>query len=162
MSVSGVAYEVVETRETQKECGQRRITRGMLAHRIAATCTNSTATTPEALIALEFRDHPFHDPFHAGGLGQEVSSLLWDRVAGLPREGASACSFLPWPSQGGTAWGLHPIGAGLVESGVEVKLRLHDALECQRLRTSWVVLVWRGRPKDHAFRRCLTGADGGI
>ena len=35
----------------------------------------------------------------------------------------------PWPVEGVTAWGLHPIGAEVVEPGVEVKLRLLDALD---------------------------------
>jgi hypothetical protein len=45
---------------------------------------------------------------------------------------------------------------------VEVKLRLLDALDWQRYPRERVVLVWRGGPKDQAFSRCLTGADGGI
>ena len=36
------------------------------------------------------------------------------------------------------------------------------SVDTSQVRASWVVLVWRGRPKDHAFSRCLTGADGGI
>ena len=39
------------------------------------------------------------------------------------------CSFLGALVRGLTAWGLHPIGAGVVEPGVEVKLRLLDALD---------------------------------
>jgi hypothetical protein len=38
-----------------------------------------------------------------------------------------AASASAW--DGVTAWGLHPIAAGVVEPGVEVKLRLLDALE---------------------------------
>ncbi len=45
---------------------------------------------------------------------------------------------------------------------MEVKLRLLDALACQRLRASGLCSCGGGRPKDHAFSRCLTGADGGI
>jgi hypothetical protein len=41
----------------------------------------------------------------------------------------------PRPGEG-IGLGLHPIGAGLVEPGVEVKLQLLDALDCQRLRAS--------------------------
>ncbi len=68
----------------------------------------------------------------------------------------------PRPPEGVTAWGLHPIGAEVVEPGVEVKLRLLDPLECQRLRASWLCSCGGGRPKDHAFSRCLTGVDGVI
>jgi len=35
----------------------------------------------------------------------------------------------PRPPEGITAWDLHPIGAEVVEPGVEVKLRLLDALD---------------------------------
>jgi hypothetical protein len=45
---------------------------------------------------------------------------------------------------------------------VEVKLRLLDALDWQRSPHERVVLVGRGRAKDHAVSRCLTAADGGI
>ena len=38
---------------------------------------------------------------------------------------------------------------------MEVKLRLHDALECQRLRASWVVLVWRGQAKGSCVQPLL-------
>jgi hypothetical protein len=51
------------------------------------------------------------------------------------------------PSPAFAAWGLHPIGAGVVEPGVEVKLRLLDALDWQRAPRERVVLVWRGRAK---------------
>ena len=59
------------------------------------------------------------------------------------------------PREGRTAWRLHPIGAG-----VEVKLRLLDALDW--LRASGLCSCGRGGPKGHAFSRCLTRADGGI
>ena len=48
----------------------------------------------------------------------------WSAVVG------AICLLLPpRPREGGTAWGLHPIGAEVVEPGVEVKLRLLDALD---------------------------------
>src|SRR5450755_972801 len=65
------------------------------------------------------------------------------------------------PGAGLTAWGLHP-HAEVVEPGVEVKLRLLDALDWQRLRASGLCSCGGGGPKDHAFSRCLTGADGVI
>ena len=52
---------------------------------------------------------------------------------------------LPPGRERGTAWGLHPIGAGVVEPGVEVKLRLLDALDWQRSPCERGVLMWRGR-----------------
>jgi hypothetical protein len=69
--------------------------------------------------------------------------------------------------RGLTAWGLHPIGAEVVEPGVEVKLRLLDALDWQRLRAGQGQPVGFGpcggaSPKDHAVSRCLTAADGVI
>ncbi len=77
--------------------------------------------------------------------------------------GGGICLLLPpWPVEGVTAWGLHPTGAGAVEPGVEVKLRLLDALDWQRLRASGLGSCGGGGPKDQAFSRCLTGADGGI
>ncbi len=45
---------------------------------------------------------------------------------------------------------------------MEVKLRLLDALDGQRLGASGLCSCGGGRPKDHALSRCLTGADGGI
>jgi hypothetical protein len=79
------------------------------------------------------------------------------------------CSFLGALVGGLTAWGPHPTGAEVVEPGVEVvepgvevKLRLLDALDGQRLRTSGLCSGGGDGPKDHAFSRCLTGADGGI
>ena len=73
-----------------------------------------------------------------------------------------SCSFLGALVRGLTAWGLHPIGAEVVEPGVEVKLRVLDALDCQRLRASGLCSCGGGGPKDHAFSRCLTEADGVI
>jgi hypothetical protein len=69
---------------------------------------------------------------------------------------------LPPRRQRVTACGLHPIGAGVVEPGAEVKLRLLDALDCQRLRASGLCSCGGGGSKDHAFSRCLTEVDGGI
>ncbi len=47
-----------------------------------------------------------------------------------PASHADGSLLLPrCPGAGRTAWGLHPIGAGVVEPGVEVKLRLLDALD---------------------------------
>ena len=43
--------------------------------------------------------------------------------------GAICLLLPPRPPEGETAWGLHPIGAEVVEPGVEVKLRLLDALD---------------------------------
>jgi hypothetical protein len=63
-------------------------------------------------------------------------ALTLDRPARLPApDGWSAVTGLiclllpPRPREGGTAWGFHPIGAEVVEPGVEVKLRLLDALD---------------------------------
>ena len=45
-----------------------RITRGPLPRYHGMTCTDSTVIAPEALIALEFRGRPFHDPFHGSAV----------------------------------------------------------------------------------------------
>ncbi len=68
-------------------------------------------------------------------------------VPAWPRSCSCALLLPPRPGEGGTAWGLHPIGAGVVEPGVEVKLRLLDALDWQRSPRERVVLLWRGHAK---------------
>jgi hypothetical protein len=74
-----------------------------------------------------------------------------DRAGWVVRRDGGICLLLPpRPRVGGTAWGLHPIGAGVVEPGVEVKLRLLDALDCQRLRASGLCSCGGGGPKDQA------------
>ena len=91
-------------------------------------------------------------------------SLTLDRLPDSPAPAPAAWSAMrgairlllpPRPPEGITAWGLHPIGAEVVEPGVEVKLLLLDALDWQRLRASWVVLVWRGQAKGSCVQPLL-------
>ena len=81
-------------------------------------------------------------------LARSPAPVGWSAVVGV------ICLLLPpRPPEGGTAWGLHPIGAEVVEPGVEVKLRLLDALDWQRLRASGLCSCGGAGPKDHAFSR---------
>src|SRR5450755_60033 len=77
-------------------------------------------------------------------------ALTSDRV---PQVASHGRSFLGALVRGLTAWGLHPIGAGVVEPGGEVKLRLLDALDGQRLRASGLCSCGGDGPKHHAFSR---------
>jgi hypothetical protein len=93
--------------------------------------------------------------------GEALAALCWLGHVVFSAVAGPAC----WPPSrvwiGGRV--LHPIGAGVVEPGAEVKLRRHDVLGWQRLHASRVLLVWRGQVKRSCgFSRCLTAVDGGI
>jgi hypothetical protein len=69
-----------------------------------------------------------------------IRTSLRYRLAQVPRRAWSFVGVI-------VAGGLHPIGAEVVEPGVEVKLRLLDALDWQRSPCERGVLAWRGRAK---------------
>ena len=130
-------------------------------HRCRRICRSPNTPDAEshALLTSAFRRNRQH------GRGATLDSPDTDaRTRWMVRAAVEVISrFLPpRPPEVATARGLHPTGAEVVEPGVEVKLRLLDALDWQRLRASGLCSCGGGGPKDHAFSRCLTGADGVI
>jgi hypothetical protein len=114
-----------------------RVTRIELALSAWESVLSRDLTCPELPSWLSARDREM-----PGSTG--VNGTLMARAVLPPRSGADHVAKL---SAAVIGWGLHPIGAGVVEPRVEVKLRLLDALDWQRSPCERGVLVWRGRAK---------------
>jgi hypothetical protein len=106
---------------------------GHIGHGINVAARNSPRVSPHnaldelgVLVVLDRPPssvwcHPGLDTRSPAGCAS-TGCLVCHERGHLPASSASA-------TRGVTAWGLHPIDAEVVEPGVEVKLRLLDALD---------------------------------